>query len=167
MSPARRFRRSSRGVDVALEPAEADALARLPAELQAVLDDTEQPSEVRRRLFPRAYLDPTEEEAEQEWQRLSHSDLLAGKLQSVKIFEESLERAERGRRRVAVALDEAEATAWLTVLNDARLALGVVLGVTEDLDLADLDPGDPRTPGLHLYGWLTWLQGDLVEAVSG
>ena len=29
----------------------------------------------------------------------------------------------------------------------------------------DLDADDPRAPGLAAYGWLTYLQGELVEAL--
>jgi hypothetical protein len=35
--------------------------------------------------------------------------------------------------------------------------------VTEDLYEDDFDPGDPE---LALYGWLTWLQGEVVAALS-
>ncbi len=33
-----------------------------------------------------------------------------------------------------VRLSEADAQAWLRALNDVRLSLGVVLGVTDDFD---------------------------------
>ena len=35
---------------------------------------------VTQRLFPRAYLDPTEEEAESQWQELVHDDLVEARL---------------------------------------------------------------------------------------
>ena len=54
-----------------------------------------------------------------------------------------------------------DAAAWLTGLNDLRLVLGTRLGVTEET-YAD----EPRHPGLAVYGWLTWLQGELVEALA-
>ncbi len=44
-----------------------------------------------------------------------------------------------------------------------RLALGVVLEVTEDEPV--IDPSDPRAQGFELYQWLTWLQGSLVEVL--
>ena len=53
------------------------------------------------------------------------------------------------------------------VLNDARLALGTQLGVTEDTDYADLDPEDPESSALAAYAWLTYLQGELVETLLG
>ena len=41
----------------------------------------------------------------------------------------------------------------------------MVLEVTEDD--TEIDPKDPRAPGFELYGWLTWLQGSLVEELLG
>ena len=54
-------------------------------------------------------------------------------------------------------------SSWRTALNDLRLVLGTRLGVTEE---TYIDETGPRTPGLTVYVWLTWLQGELVEALS-
>ena len=51
---------------------------------------------------------------------------------------------------------------WVGALNDVRLALGVVLEVTED-EIRAPTATTRGPPGLELYGWLTWLQGSLVE----
>ena len=53
--------------------------------------------------------------------------------------------------------------AWLGVLNDTRLVLGTRLGITEEEH--ELDPADPDAGAYALYQWLTWVQGDLVEAL--
>jgi hypothetical protein len=63
-------------------------------------------------------------------------------------------------------LDEEQLSAWCGALNDLRLVLGERLGVTEDLYEAGIDPRDPRAQELALYGWLTWLQGNVVEALA-
>ena len=55
----------------------------------------------------------------------------------------------------------------LGVLNDARLALGTQLGVTEDTDLADARPDDPATYRFAVYAWLTQLEGDLIDTLLG
>ena len=65
-----------------------------------------------------------------------------------------------------VVLAEEDANAWCGALNDLRLVLGDRLGVTEDLYEDGIDPDDPRATELALYGWLTWLQGELVEALA-
>ena len=66
--------------------------------------------------------------------------------------------------RVRLNLEEAQA--WLSALNDVRLALGTVLEVTEDLP-DELPRDDPRMPYLGVYHWLTFVQETLVHAVSG
>ena len=47
------------------------------------------------------------------------------------------------RGRYELTLDEEQALAWLSVVNDARLALGTRLDVTEDMDLSGLEADDP------------------------
>ena len=79
MAPRAPFRRNrAEGFDVVLEAGEAAVLTRLCEELTTLLGgDDDQADPVVERLFPRAYLDPTEEEAEADWQRLAHGDLVA------------------------------------------------------------------------------------------
>ena len=57
---------------------------------------------------------------------------------------------------------------WLRALNDVRLAIGTVLGVTEDYpdELPGADPADPRSAYLGVYYWLGYLQDSLVRALS-
>ena len=89
-----RFRRRRDGdsVEVRLDGAEREVLAGLPDQLRELL--ALDAGEVRDRLFPRAYLDPTEDEAEREWQRLMHDELLASKIAALDVVAETLERAE-------------------------------------------------------------------------
>lgn len=151
--------------EVLLGQGERDLLARLPGELRALIEDDGGP--VARRLFPRAYLDHTEEAAEEEWQRLMRAELLEKKLAGLELLAGTLERAEERRGGGhRVELEGEEVSMWLGVLNDARLALGTLLEVTPDLDIARISPDDPQAPMYHLYGWLTWTQGRLVEALD-
>ena len=68
---------------------------------------------------------------------------------------------ERGGR---VRLSDEQAQAWLTALNDVRLALGTVLEVTEDMP-DEVPAEDPRAPHLAVYHWLTWVQESLIQAL--
>ncbi|WP_282785431.1 MULTISPECIES: DUF2017 domain-containing protein [unclassified Nocardia] len=64
-----------------------------------------------------------------------------------------------------INLSPEQADAWLTSLNDIRLALGTALGI--DADTPDmLDPDDPRAPHLDVYHWLTWMQDSLLQALA-
>jgi hypothetical protein len=67
-------------------------------------------------------------------------------------------------RKDTLSLDEADA--WLRALNDLRLVLGTRLDVTEDLDYENIDLNEPRGRDLAVYGYLTWLQEQLVEALA-
>ena len=107
------------------------------------------------RLFPAAYRD--DPAASKDYDELVRGGLVEGRLEAIETVEESLD-AER--------LDEAQLAAWCGALNDLRLVLGEQLHVTEDMYERPLPPDDPRTPGLALYGWLTWLQGHVVEALA-
>lgn len=62
-------------------------------------------------------------------------------------------------------LSDEQAQAWLSTLNDVRLALGTVLGVTEDMP-DELPAGDPRAAHLVVYHWLTWVQESLIQALA-
>jgi hypothetical protein len=64
---------------------------------------------------------------------------------------------------VKLSLEQAEA--WLSAVNDVRLALGTTLGVTEDMP-DQLPEDDPRSPHLGVYQWLTWMQEHLVLALG-
>ncbi len=64
-----------------------------------------------------------------------------------------------------IRLTDEQAKAWLTALNDVRLALGALLEVTEDMP-DELPPDDPRAQHLGVYHWLTWVQESLIQAVS-
>jgi len=165
---ARRFRTTRDGLVVSLAEAEIGLLRRLPDELRALLESGGGDGDpVMTRLFPRAYLDPTEEAAEAEWQDLVHSELLQERLAALDLVTTCLERATAKRNRYEVVLTEDEVHAWLGVLNDLRLALGTRLAITEDTDLGAFDPDDPAAPAAAIYGWLTWFQGEMVETLLG
>jgi hypothetical protein len=102
------------------------------------------------RLFPAAY--PDDAEAAEEFEQLARPGLADGKVTALRRVE-----ATAGESRLGA--DDAQA--WLTALNDVRLVLGTRLGVTEDPRDHDL-----ASPGYAVYAWLTWLQGELIEALA-
>ncbi|KQR99076.1 DUF2017 domain-containing protein [Williamsia sp. MIQD14] len=65
-----------------------------------------------------------------------------------------------------VSLTPAQAEQWLTAVNDVRLALGAMLGVTEHTP-DQLPPDDPQAAHLDVYHWLTVVQELLVVALMG
>jgi hypothetical protein len=147
------IRRGRDGLRVGLEPQERDLLAALCAQLVAELVGAgEAPDAGLARLFPVAH--PDDEAAAGEWDELVRPGLEEGKLAALRCLEATASEERLG---------EDDAGAWLTALNDLRLVLGTRLGVTEE---TYVDETGPRTPGMAVYVWLTWLQGELVEALS-
>jgi hypothetical protein len=159
------FKRVGRDrVRVRLAQDELAVLRGLPDQLRTVLgEDEDEP--VNRRLFPPAYLDVADIERDVEYRRLMHDDLVREKLANLDLVTGSLERGSTSVRRWTVELTDEEATAWLGVLNDLRLALGVRLDITEDYD-GDVDDTDPRAPAFRLLSYLGWLEEQLLDALQ-
>lgn len=63
-------------------------------------------------------------------------------------------------------LTEDQANAWITAVNDIRLALGTMLKIGPD-GPDELPAGDPMAGQLNVYQWLTVLQEFLVVALMG
>jgi hypothetical protein len=155
-------RRPGDRVLASLTDEEVGLFRSLPGELRSLLEGSPD-DEAYQRIFPRAYVDPTEEQSEADWQAMVHSELLEERLAAVELVATSVERGTPRRGRVEIELSPDEVAAWLGVLNDARLTLGTRLQVTEDAN--EMDPSDPRAPAFALYHWLTWVQSDLVEVL--
>jgi len=167
----RRFRRRPDGrLAVELHRAEAELLAHLAEELTELLETPDPADPAIDRLFPRAYLDPTEEEAEQSFSSLVAPDLLRGRLDALRALAATVRPpsgevdADDDTVRV-LELDADQEAQWLSILNDARLALGIRLGVSDDREEVALEPDDPLLHAHQVYDWLTYLQGELVEVL--
>jgi Domain of unknown function (DUF2017) len=104
-------------------------------------------------------------EQDAEYHRLMHDDLVKEKLANLDLVGATLARGSASVRRWTVELTGEEAAAWLAVINDLRLALGVRLDITEDYD-GDVDDSDPRAPALRLLSYLGWLEEQLVDALQ-
>jgi hypothetical protein len=131
---------------------ERELLADLVVQLRELLELTTDDPSVRR-LFPTAYHE--DPERDREYQQLVRDELLERRLAALATVEETAEADEVG---------EAQLTAWLTALNDLRLVLGTRLDVSEDQDALDGD--DPAAPAMAVYGYLSVLLGDVVDALA-
>jgi len=140
------------GYGVRLEPEERELLRRLAAELEQLVASEDV---AVARLFPSAYRD--DPRAEQEYRRLVRGTLVSGRLEALRMLQ-----ARAGSDR----LTQKEADAWCGALNDLRLVLGERIGVTQELYDHGVDPDDPKAVELSIYGWLTWLQATLVDALA-
>jgi hypothetical protein len=130
---------------------ERDLIASLAAQLRDLLMGDE--TDGLERLFPPGYAnDP---DREQEYQQLTHDELLTKRLASVDIVEQTV---------TETSLTEDQLNAWMGAVNDLRLVLGTRLDVTEDMD--DIDLEDPRAPAFAVYHYLTHLLAEIVQALG-
>lgn len=159
MLPKPRITRTRKGeIRLRLPAEEREILAGLPAQLRTLLQqDPDDPA--LRRLFPPAYGEHPEHESE--YRRLMGDDLRERHLSALAVLEETAGIDQ---------LSEEQAHGWLAALNDLRLVLGTRLDVGEDpVDVderEDIDPEDPEVAALGLYHYLSWLQEQMVEALS-
>ena len=152
MFSRRHFQRKGDQVRLRLDAHERLLLNELLDELERLLDDPDDPE--LRRLFPPAYSEPTDDE---QYRSLVRDGLVSGRAKALTTVRETLG---------AELLDLEQADQWLRALNDMRLVLGTRWDVTEQLDYAELDFEEPRGRELAVYGYLSWLQEQLVEALQ-
>jgi hypothetical protein len=159
----RTFGRARNGsLRVTLYPQEAELLAMTARDMAEIVEEPPDGA-VHDRLYPRAYLDPTEEDAQQTFDAAVHNDLADARRRAFEAIASDLEAGRPNRRGlVELTLGPAEEAQWLTGVNDARLVIGTALGVTEDADL-EFEQDDPRYEYGVLYHWLTALHFELVS----
>ena len=130
---------------------ERDLVASLAGQLRDLLVSDE--TDGLQRLFPPGYAD--DPEREQEYQQLTHDELLTKRLASVDVVEQTVSQT---------SLDEDQINAWMGAVNDLRLVLGTRLDVSEDMEEISLD--DPRAPAFAVYHYLTHLLAEIVDALA-
>jgi hypothetical protein len=134
-----------------LPEGERDLLRQLLGELRILL--ALGPEDPRlRRLYPAAYSDDEEKDAE--YRLLTHEELASGRLAAIDTVEGTVGAGE-------LTLDQL--TAWMHAVNALRLVLGTMLDVGEDDPFA-VDPEDPNAREYMLYGYLGLLLEEIVQA---
>jgi hypothetical protein len=134
-----------------LPEGERELLLQLLGELRTLLKLG--PDDPRlRRLYPSAYSDDEEKEAE--YRRLTHEELSSGRIAALDLAEQTI---------AADELTPDQLTAWMHAVNALRLVLGTMLDVNEDDPFA-VDPEAPNAREYMLYGYLGLLLEEIVQA---
>jgi hypothetical protein len=143
--------------EVRLSASERDAVRSFAAQMRELLTTETAASDAAvARLFPPALPDD-DVLGNLEYEQQHGDELLLGKLEALDTLEHTV---------AATDLNEDELLAWLGSLNSIRLVVGTRLGVTEETAERDF-AGDEEAAGLfELYGYLTWLQGWVIEALA-
>ena len=151
---ARAFEASGDVFRVSLHRSEREMLRRVVPQLNEVLE-RENPSSdpAVARLFPAPY--PDDPLSSLEFEASAGPELLRERLDAIRVMESTLG---------ADTLSRDELFAWLTTLNGLRLVLGTRLEITEETTQDDFDDAEQRGQ-FELYGYLTWLEGSIVEVL--
>jgi hypothetical protein len=149
--PVRRTR--SGRYELRLSEEERELLRGIGPRMREVFADGTDP--VLERLFPVAY--PEDEARQTEYRLLAQSELMDSHLAAIATLEETID---------ADRLDEEKLLAWMRALNEVRLVLGVRLEVSEEGDERPSSSDDPRAAAFAIYDYLTWLQGEIIEALA-
>jgi hypothetical protein len=162
-------------ITLKLDPAEQGVLSQLFEQMAELLNDPESESGIDplakllnmggstqisedpalARLFPDGYSD--DEHASADFRRFTEQDLRAQKVAALATVRTTLVDF-KGKESVT----DQQAQDWLKALNDLRLVLGTRLEITDDVD-RDNEIDDP---GMHLYNYLTYLQGTLIDSLT-
>jgi len=142
---------------VRLSERERDAVRTFTAQLRVLLT-SENPSSdpAVARLFPPALPDD-DVLGNLEYEQQHGDELLLGKLEALDTVDRTLEERE---------LTEDELMAWLGSLNSIRLVVGTRLGVTEETTEKDFAGDEQGGEMFALYGYLTWLEGWVIQALD-
>ena len=144
--------------DLRIPAEERDLLRSLGPQMRALLADADADvatDAAVERLFPVAY--PDDEDRQTEYRLLVQSELLESHLGALAVLEET---ADAGR------LTADQLSAWMRAVNEVRLVLGTRLDVTDDGVERPADPLDPRLAAFAVYDYLTYLQGEIIDALS-
>jgi hypothetical protein len=158
-----------------LDPAELEVLSQLFEQMAELLDDPDTHTNsdplaqllnmggstqisddpALARLFPDGYSD--DEHASADFRRFTEQDLRAQKVAALATVIGTLSDWS-GKASVT----QHQAQDWLKALNDLRLVLGTRLEISDEVD-TDFEADEP---GIHLYNYLTYLQGTLIDALT-
>jgi hypothetical protein len=142
-------------LSIYLSPHEKSVLGSLPDQTVALARAGDASTA---RLFPPAYIDDPYSEAD--YITFTRTDLVDSCAQALELFKTTLN---------SPSISEADAYIWLRALNSIRLVIGTKLNIQQDEIAPDpetISEDDIRSQGLLLYGYLTWLQSELIEALN-
>ncbi len=139
-----------------LDEDERALVVRLLGELRELLRSDGESEEARallHRLFPPAYTDDEEKEAE--YQRLMREELVTSRIAQIETVADILTDDD------CVEIGEDRTIALMQSINAIRVVLGTMLDIGEDDE-----PDEESTPEHHLYAFLSWLLEWTVRSLS-
>jgi hypothetical protein len=133
-------------------------IERLLSELRTLLtDDPDEASPLLQRLFPTAY--PDDEDKEAEYQRLMREELVTSRVFQIDAVAGYLSDDE-------AHLDEGQVVALMQSVNAVLVVLGTMLDVGEDDEIGAGEIGAEHEAERQLYGFLSWLLDWIVRSLQ-
>lgn len=156
------FERTRKGYRCNLDSEERYLLRRLLGEVRELLATTPPDDPKMHRLFPPAYDRPDDADADADYRRLMHDELVASRLESMTTIEAVLADDDSdSAEQKSITPDQLHAFA--KSLNSVRLILGSLLGISDEDD--DELPG-VAPENMALYHYLSWLLESAVSALA-
>lgn len=153
------FEHGRKGYRCNLDADERHLVRRLIGEVRELLATTEPDDPKMSRLFPPAYLDESESEAESDYQQFMRDELVASRLDSIMRVDQFL----ADEQQQTITADDLDAFA--STLNGVRLVLGSLLDINDDDDSVDDDENYDLHPNeMNLYNYLSWLLESAMSA---
>jgi hypothetical protein len=148
------------GVTVHLTVEERDLLQTLPDQLTPLLTGDPSLPDLTATLYSRGYAD---EKLELEYRDLVGDDVVRQRTGALDVFAATLTGGTVKGEQWRLDLDPESANAWLSALNDGRLVLGALMGISDEAQWeARVQDDDPTSV---LLDYLTELQEALVHAL--
>ena len=137
---------------------ERAVIGQMLTELRAILtSDSDEASPLLQRLFPTAY--PDDEEKEAEYQRLMRDELVTSRVFQIDAVADYLSDDD-------ATLDEGQVIALMQSVNAVRVVLGTMLDVGEDDEIGTGQVGDDFDAERQLYGFLSWMLDWIVRSLQ-
>lgn len=157
------FEFGRRGYRCNLNSEERRLVRRLIGEVRELLTTTMPDDPKMSRLFPPAYLDAAESEAEIDYQQYMREELVASRLDSIGRVDHFL----ADEQQAEVTADDLDA--FTAALNGVRLVLGTLLDISDDVGDGDDNGDDGNIHSGHqnemdLYNYLSWLLESAISA---
>jgi len=147
------IRRVPGGFRFGIEADELLLVRRLVGEVRQLLESLEPGDAKMRRLFPPAYTDDDEKNAE--YHRLMRDELVASRVADLALVDELLADADH-------VFDAGRVEALARSVNSVRLVLGSLLGLDDEDDDHERLAGRPE---YELYQFLSWVLDGAVDAL--
>lgn len=145
----------------AFEEEEVEVLRKLISDYLVLLESKpDRPDPVLARLYPSASLE--DEAVASSFRDLTVDDLEALKIRNARIALSCVRAAGSWEGEVT----EEQQQAWVALLTDLRLVIGVSQGVTEEIMEMQLDFSEPSHRELFLLHYLGGLQESLIQAIQ-